>query len=66
MQDRHSFAMASQVTVEATTTWLKEEVAQVPALQGLEVAVATKSVALSLSAEAAEPLKSSITFCFPS
>ncbi|CAE7211667.1 unnamed protein product, partial [Symbiodinium pilosum] len=42
------------VTVEAATRWLKEEVAQVPALHGLEVAVATKSVALSLSAEAAE------------
>ncbi|OLP91767.1 hypothetical protein AK812_SmicGene26480 [Symbiodinium microadriaticum] len=40
------------VSVEATSTWLKEEVAQVEALQNLEVAVATKSVALSLSSEA--------------
>ena len=42
------------VTVEATSTWLKEEVAQVEALQGLDVAVATKSVVLSISEEAAE------------
>jgi len=40
------------VSVEATSAWLNEEVAQVEALQNLEVAVATKSVALSLSSEA--------------
>ena len=40
------------VSVEATSAWLKDEVAQVEALQNLEVAVATKSVALSLSSEA--------------
>ena len=47
------------VTKAATTAWLQEEVAQVQELQGMEVAVASKSVALSLSEEAAELVPSS-------